>query len=283
MAPANGLPDAATIHRMRAAHACAADVFNATPEPTRPEAWGWQGRTLGRPVTTANGPAWLRLMASRTDQIVDTYWTGNVDAQLQLPSSIPRPQLRAWHDWTDHGWAYRAELHDSARGQPLADTAVLASTPHPPTAWWTDLRAALDIIAAVPTQRISVRPEFLTWAMPHYLGLPIKPPPIDEWTTAHGGPHYANLCSPDLTILDWEGWGRAPAGYDAATLHGRSLTSPVAAARIRTELAAILETPAGRLAELAVIAELLHAADRGAHPQIVNHLRHRAKTLRDTT
>ncbi|MFE1876426.1 hypothetical protein ACFW9N_37130 [Streptomyces sp. NPDC059496] len=41
---------------------------------------------------------------------------------------------------------------------------------------------------------------------------------------------------PDVTrgphILDWEGWGRAPYGYDAATLYMYALFTPETAARI---------------------------------------------------
>jgi hypothetical protein len=46
------------------------------------------------------------------------------------------------------------------------------------------------------------------------------------WTTAHCDLHWGNLTAPTLTILDWETWGRAPAGYDAATLLCTSLGFP---------------------------------------------------------
>jgi hypothetical protein len=37
----------------------------------------------------------------------------------------------------------------------------------------------------------------------------------------------------DLRLLDFEGWGQAPAGFDAATLHSYSLLVPAIAVRVR--------------------------------------------------
>jgi hypothetical protein len=79
--------------------------------------------------------------------------------------------------------------------------------------------------------------------MPHYLGTAPHGHTSTTWTTAHGDFHYANLCGPDLYILDWEGWGTAPAGYDAATLHSHSLLIPTVAARIREQFADLLAKP----------------------------------------
>ena len=46
------------------------------------------------------------------------------------------------------------------------------------------------------------------------------------WTTAHNDLHWGNVTGPELCILDWESWGRAPAGYDASTLLCTSLRHP---------------------------------------------------------
>lgn len=61
------------------------------------------------------------------------------------------------------------------------------------------------------------------------------------WTTAHGDLHYANLCGPDLCMLDWECWGPP----------WRATTPPCSTVTACT--------PAGRFAELVAISELLHA------------------------
>jgi len=270
---------------MRAAHASACSALDAEPEHPAREAWGWHGRTLGTPVTTPRGPAWLRVACAPTSTIISTFWNGAVDAQRSLPKSIPRPQLLRWHDWTSHTWAYRAELHDHVGTPTAAPHAVITTSLDLPATWWTAMRAALDTIATVPTNRVTIQPGFLAWAMPHYLGISASDHLGPAWTTAHGDFHLANLCAPRLTILDWEGWGLAPPSYDAATLHSYSLLAPDTATQINRELAHLLDTTTGQHAELIVITELLHTADQGINPTLTRPLRHRAETIlgRSTT
>ncbi|MFI8392985.1 hypothetical protein [Streptomyces sp. NPDC085540] len=57
-------------------------------------------------------------------------------------------------------------------------------------------------------------------------------------------------------------WGRAPYGYDAATLYVYALLAPETAARIRTELAPILDRPEARTCLLTVCAQALQTEDR---------------------
>ena len=264
---------------MRSAHARARAALHARPAHDDHDAWGWHGRTLGQPVITPDGPAWIRIASAPTDQIVDTFWSGAIDAEWSMPTSIPRPRLLGWHDWTDRKWTYRAELYERVTTPPVAASAVVATSPDLPKTWWAALRAALDAIAVTPTDRVTIHPLFLAWAMPRYLGEPINTDAPTPWTTAHGDLHYANLCGPDLCMLDWEGWGTAPAGYDAAMLHSYSLLVPAAAACIHDELAHLLDTAAGRFAELAVISELLHTATKGSNLALAEPLRQRAAVL----
>lgn len=267
--------------RMRCAHDYARTLVGAGTIPRGREAWGWRGRTLGRPVLTDGGMAWLRVACASTDQLVHLFWHGNVEAEAGLPRSIPRPRLRAWHDWSDQQWLYRAELFDHTTQRSVADSAAIAVIPELPQRWWTALRRALEQIAAVYTNRVAVQQGFLNWVMPRYLGAPIDSLAPTSWATAHGDFRYANLCAPDLALLDWEGWGTAPRGYDAAMLHSYSLLVPEAAERVRCELGYILDTPDGRFAELVVISELLYAAARGINRALVRPLRQRAATLLD--
>lgn len=271
--------DPAVVLRMRAAHARACAALHLDRATGGTEAWGWNGRTLGMPVTTPDGPAWLRVATAPADQIIDTYWNGAIEAQESLPPSIPRPQLWRWHDWSDLTWAYRSELYEYVNADTVAVHAVITAPPSVPAEWWTAVRAALEAIATIDTTRVTIQPGFLAWAMPRYLGIQTTDYATLPWTTAHGDFHFANLCAPDLRILDWEGWGLAPAGYDAAMLHSYSLLTPDVASRVRRELAHLLATPAGRYTELAVIAELLHAAEQGVNRQLAEPLRRRAAAL----
>jgi hypothetical protein len=264
---------------MRAVHDAAAVAMGVLPCPDAEEVWGWRGRTLSGPVTAADGPAWLRVACAMDGQAIATFWNGSIEAEKSMPRSIPRPRLRCWRDWHDQQWQYRAELYERVVDRPVALASVLATAPDLPPQWWQAVRTTLAAIAAVPTHRFTIRQQFLDHAMPALLGTPVVTTPPCPWTTAHGDFHFANICAPALHVLDFEGWGLAPAGYDAATLHSYSLLVPPVAARIRSELASILSTTAGRFAELAVITELLYAAARGDNSALATPLRKRAAIL----
>lgn len=73
---------------------------------------------------------------------------------------------------------------------------------------------------------------------------------IDEWWSAHGDLTRGNVTARHLTLLDWEFWGAAPRGYDAATLLSLSFGDPALFRRIEATFAADLETPSGIVARL---------------------------------
>ncbi|MFD0267829.1 hypothetical protein ACFVGY_14765 [Streptomyces sp. NPDC127106] len=63
---------------------------------------------------------------------------------------------------------------------------------------------------------------------------------VTEWSCAHGDLGWANLTGPTLTFLDWESWGRAPVGNDAACLWSASLTVPALADKVLLEFDDVL-------------------------------------------
>jgi hypothetical protein len=274
--------DPDVVDRMRAAHRRARAALAVRHAPDKREAWGWHGRTLSRTVTCADGPAWLRLACAPSGQSDHIFWRGSLEARDAIPAAVPRPRLRTFYDFHDQAWEYRAELYDYVTTHPIAPSPVLTAQHDLPPAWWAALRAALDTISTVPTSRCTTTQRYLDWAMPKFLGTRIDAR-TPAWATAHGDLHWANLCGPQLQIFDWEGWGLAPAGYDAAMLHSCTLLVPGVAERVRSELADMLDTPTGRFAELVAITELLHGTTRGANLPLAEPLRHRAAgLLRDT-
>ncbi|MFF3069933.1 hypothetical protein [Kitasatospora sp. NPDC057936] len=259
---------------MREMHATAAAALDATPIGSR-EAWGWRGRTLSRPVATASGERWLRLVSAPADKAGGKLWEGPQEAERLMPPAVPKPRLWERRTWTEGEHGYLAELHDKITASTITThEPILREAPELDDAWWNGLSTALDAIATVPSDRVAVRQEYLDRAMPQYLGIPIDTM-VPSWTTAHGDLHWANLTGPALTVFDWEGWGAAPAGYDAALLHSYSLLVPDIAARIRQQLAHVLDTPAGQFAELVVITELLQTTTRGDNLDLEEQLRRR--------
>ncbi|MET7810306.1 phosphotransferase [Streptomyces sp. NPDC005395] len=150
-----------------------------------------------------------------------------------------------------------------------------------PAAWWSDLRTALLCLSTAHTDRTAVRQAYLDRAMPRYLAFLGEPIPTvpRTWSTAHGDLHWANLTGPELGVLDWEGWGTAPTGYDVALLHAYSLGMPETAERVRQEFSTVLDSEDGRFAELVVISELLQTAERGDNAELVPALRQRAQEV----
>ncbi len=263
------------LDRMRTAHRTARAALDVRPERDAQEVWGWRGRTLSQPVIAADRPAWLRVASAPTGTLDTTFWDGSFAADKAIPDAVPRPRLCRCHDWTDEPWTYRAELYDRVTVRPVANSPSLHTAPDLPATWWAELRRALHHIATVTTDRYTIRQAYLDLAMPRFLGTPVTTT-ARTWTTAHGDFHFANLCAPTLRILDWEGWGLAPTGYDAATLYIYSLLVPTTAARIRRELGHLLDTPAGEFAELVVITEVLHGATRGDSLDLAHPARNRA-------
>ncbi|GAA3056412.1 hypothetical protein GCM10020229_80210 [Kitasatospora albolonga] len=271
-------PEIDTATRMRDAHTAAASALAVALDGER-EAWGWRGRTLGRPVTSVSGNAWLRLVCAPVEKAGGKIWDGPQEAERFMPPAVPRPHLQAWHTWTDGGNGYLAELYDRITDPTITtDGPLLRSAPAVGDTWWESLGTTLTAVAAVPTDRVAMRQEYLDRAMPHYLGDGFDTT-VPAWSTAHGDLHWANLTQPTLTVLDWEGWGVAPTGYDAAVLHAYSLLVPETAAEIRHHLGHILDTPAGRFAELVVATELLQGIERGDHTELEGPLRARISHL----
>ncbi|RSN52509.1 hypothetical protein DMH08_28485 [Actinomadura sp. WAC 06369] len=123
-----------------------------------------------------------------------------------------------------------------------------------------------------------VSQEYVARAIPRYVGETNVDATVTRWSLAHGDLHWANLTMPELTILDWEGFGPAPFGFDAANLYAYSLPVPEVAADVRRAFAHVLATPDGRLAELIVAAMIVQAAERDdVHarlaPLVLKHVR----------
>ena len=252
-------PGRATVKRMIAAFHAAAARHGARPGQATAQSWGWRGRTLSGPAHRDDGTVWIRLAASPADAVIETFWYGNLTAEQHLESSLPRPRLLAFQEFTDDGWAYASEVFEHTQAMALSRRPALEQQPgHLGDTWWNDLKSTLAAVAPVSTTRVTVYPRFATRVVSKMFG-PTAPtiPDVDQWITSHGDLHWANLAGPDLTVFDWEGWGRAPAGYDAATLLCHSLLCPEAADQVRARFADQLDTPAGQAGLALVLAEQL--------------------------
>ncbi|MFD5818360.1 hypothetical protein [Streptomyces sp. NPDC127038] len=237
---------------------------------TDPPSWGWHGRTLGhRADHPEHGPCWLRLLSVPADTAGGKLWQGTEKAATAFPT-VRKPVLHRIYDWNDKTYAYRAELTGYIDEPILSSNPVLHHELALTDSWFATIRTTLKTIAATPTDRTAVRQEWIDRAVPQFTGQPA--PQVEHWECAHGDFHAANLTT-KATLLDWEGWGSAPRGYDAALLYAYAQLVPPTADRIRSEFTPLLDGPSGRTALLVVCAELLQSASRGDHPDLTPPLR----------
>ena len=148
-------------------------------------------------------------------------------------AGVPKPRLLTNPDWSDGDWRFRAEFMTVAPSPVIANGMMLRGTPDLTPTWWADLRRAVDTRATHSTERVCVASSGLRLRLLAAFDVDIDPAKL-EWTCAHGDLHWANLTAPHLTLLDWEAWGMAPAGYDAAVLYCASILHIAPASSIET-------------------------------------------------
>lgn len=253
----------------------AADHFGLTisGEPTL----GWLFRSISVLAYKGNDQVWLRVNSEDPQWIGGDFWTGNLDANVF--TGLSKPRVLDVFEW-EEGRQQRAEVMTLVPGAPCSPTDVLRQAVDLPDAWWAELRRTVDTIAYTPTERTNADQDKVTNRLRQRFGDAVDPV-VSQWETVHGDVHWSNLMHPDFGLLDWELWGRGPAGTDAATLLCYSLLVPETAERVRATFNDVLGTPSGRLAQLYVIARLLGRIDKGDYPDLAAPLADHAKALLD--
>ncbi|WP_017598585.1 hypothetical protein [Nocardiopsis lucentensis] len=238
--------------------------------------FGWRDRGIGAPATGAPGDVWVRVTTEHMSWAHGEFWTGNADSSAI--TGVSKPEVVEVTEWEETPERVRAELMTRLPGRVCSPTAELRDEPRLSDAWWADLRGALDRVGRTPTERIAVAQEDISRRLLVFFGDAVDLT-VQVWRTAHADLHWNNLLGPDLGILDWEGWGRAPAGLDAATLYCHSLLQPETAERVHAVFADQLDTPDGVRAQLYVIARLLLRIERGDSPELTIPLHRHAAGL----
>lgn len=230
--------DVAHRERTLAAHHAGAQKLGCTidGEP----GWGWGGRAVSTPGNLDGEPVWIRTVGEDPQWITDgSFWTGNLDANAI--TGIPKPRVLAWsEDRTPERW-FRTEAMTRVTAPLAAVAPAPSAAPDVDRNWLFQLGAALDALAGVPTERLCYDQDGVTRRLHDHFGDRVDFT-VERWVTSHNDLHWANLTAPTLTILDWEGWGLAPAGYDAATLYCHSLLIPKVAAQVHEQFADVLDT-----------------------------------------
>ncbi|MGA4544663.1 hypothetical protein ACPA54_32195 [Uniformispora flossi] len=212
-------------------------------------------------VDSPHGPAWLRVLVAAPGTVPDLLRDGAVSAAVLDGQGVAKPRLLGHVDFDYGEFVCRAELSTPVDEPTVSAGEVLQTDPRLPDAWWAGLRASLTALAAVPTGRCPRTQQQIDRVLGTVYG-PDLDTTVHTWATAHGDLRWSNLTARTPVILDWEFWGTAPVGTDAATLYCTSLLVPDVADEIRHRFADVLDTSDGRLAQLGIIAQLLRHPDR---------------------
>jgi hypothetical protein len=234
-------------------------------------------RSVGAHVRAGDDEAWLRVVYDDPDWGYGTnYLNGNVSANDI--HDLPKPIITRWAEWDDGGRTMRGELGTYIADAVVAPGMALEAELGPTEAWLSGLRGALDTLATVPLPENGLDADDINDGIQTFFGTDLDISMV-PWTAAHCDLHWGNITAPNLYLLDWEIWGKAPAGYDAATLYCTSLLAPRTADLIQATLAHHLDTHAGRAATLAVATRFLRFADEGDCRSLAVPLRRHAERV----
>jgi hypothetical protein len=172
---------------------------------------------------------------------------------------VAKPEWQQSVSWIDRAndRMWRADEIEFIKARHVIPWGVLREVPDLPAEWWQDLNSSLDVLSKHTTARVAVRQGRITEAIK--AAFPVFDTTIEEWVTAHGDFYWQNLTAPEFYILDWEDWGTAPRGWDAASLWHNSLLVPTLADRVYRERQADLDCRSGLLCRLMRCAEVLTA------------------------
>ncbi|MBP2321210.1 hypothetical protein JOF56_001595 [Kibdelosporangium banguiense] len=236
---------------------------------------GWRLRSISAAATRKDQLYWLRVVSQEPEWAQGDSWTGTVDANSI--DGISKPRVLDVAEW-DEGRRQRAEVMTMMPGETCSPTDALRSPIDLPAQWWESLGQFLGILAATSTARTNTSQIRVTQRIEERFGADVETV-VDQWETVHGDLHWSNLVGPDFGLLDWELWGRGPRGTDAATLLCHSLLVPAVAADVHNRFRDVLDTSAGRIAQLYVVARLLHRIDNGDYPDLAEPLKRHASSL----
>ncbi|MFD9488686.1 hypothetical protein [Streptomyces sp. NPDC059991] len=187
---------------------------------------------------------------------------GDGTASAEALRGIAKPGWFAGVAWRDEvePVMWRADETGLLPGAPVG-SAVVAEDPRLAEEWWASLNASLEALAAQRTNRIAT-PDTETLTQELVTGtihsvFPGVDTAVADWRPAHADLNWANVTAPVFCVFDWEDWGMAPRGLDAANLWGASLAVPALADRVRREQCSDLASRDGKLMMLFVAAKIL--------------------------
>lgn len=215
--------------------------------------YGESGATEG--YRTRAG-TWVRIERRGATRFASA-WVG-----LEAASAIGGVTKPAWFQsatWADpeRGVVWRVDEVELITVPMVADLRAAAELPD---VWWSGLRESLAALARHQTDRVGMSQAHVTRRITEVFGDEVDTR-VDEWTCAHTDVHWDNL-SVQGHLIDWEDWGNAPRGLDAACLWQASLGDADLSRQVRLAFGDDLDSRSGTLAMLVQCANAIRAAAR---------------------
>lgn len=235
-----------------------AEVERALGTPLRPVTAKVKRRSIG--MATERG-TWVRIEARATDRLFGQSPDG-VEVASRV-AGVARPAWLRGASWEDRDRAvvWRVDETELVAAEPVKPGGILTVAPDLPDSWWQAMGRSLSALAASSPSRVAtvdstpITQERVSEVVAAVFG------DVDTEITMWGGVHadlnWANVTAPELSILDWEDYGRGPVGLDHAGLWAASLAVEPLAEWVEAEFADVLSTPTGRVCQLFFLAELL--------------------------
>jgi hypothetical protein len=224
-------------HSSRFAEACSALNVRQVSDPNT----GYGTRSYGAKVIDQSGAtAWLKVFGLISES--NERWKAETEADTI--TEVPKPTLLRQISWrhADEFWVARLTTFVAGIVEPGPWADVAADGVE--MSWLKSLSTSLEILAQQPCSRIHIQTRiFERWLKRHFR----HPPTITsaDWVPSHNDLQWSNLSHPDLSLLDWEWYGRSPRGYDQGTLIAYSCHNAELAARLEREFHAVFETDIG--------------------------------------
>ncbi|MFD3756726.1 hypothetical protein [Streptomyces sp. NPDC058622] len=211
---------------------------------------------------------WVRIERRGFDRISEQGWNGTEAAAVLRGVVMPEwYQGVAWREPSEPVM-WRADELELVTATPIGKGALVVKDPRLPDSWWAALNTSLDALAAQHTHRVATPDtmvitqdlvtETIAGVFPE-----VDDTTVTDWVPAHGDLTWANVMGPEFCLIDWEDWGMAPRGLDAATLWGNALAIPALADRVAQERRRDLESRDGKLMALFFLSKITgpHAYD----------------------
>jgi hypothetical protein len=223
-------------------------------------------RTIG---ARTDRDTWVRIERRGFDRIGAQGWNGPESAAVL--SGVAMPSWHAGFAWCEPGERvmWRADEMELVNAAPVGQAGLVIEDPRLPDTWWSALGASLDALAAQSAPRVAtpdtetITQDLVTVTLGEVFP-EVTDTTVEEWRPAHADLTWANVTGPELCIIDWEDWGMAPRGLDAATLWGNSLAVPALAEHVWSERRPDLQSRSGLLMALFYCAKV---AGPHAHPE----------------